>query len=650
MIDVLFSILISTGNKALRKLVRGSILSDLRNANAKTKTHALNRTLQTILYNLLTSDRSSNKAKEAVRITRALWRRRILDDAKSVEIMKEAALADNEQVSLRGVKFFLGEDREQANDVEDESSDEEPLDMRRLRHQAGINKKSKKRDNKLRQAASTVQKHLRKINQSPPLNFPALHLLHDPQTFAETLFSRHLQSGKSRLNLDGKLVVLQLLTRLVGLHQLIILPLYSYFSKYLIPRQVNVTSFLASLAQATHKLVPPDALEPLNQKIANEFVSDAASGAVCAVGLNAIREICARQPLCISDTLLQDLVMYRKSRDKGAAAAAKGLMSLFQKVGPGKLRRRDRGRDAAMALRAGGVNEERYGHVPAGGIEGLQLLEKWKEEEKTKGAGPGDSSAGGRLGLGEEVEEDEGAWEVDGDSDSSDSGGWIDVESDSDPAEAAGSDGLEEKSAAPPTKKLKVDEEGEKSSSSDGLAITSQADIEVHQDLNLSNLATTTILTPADLTKLNELRQSAAVKSLLPGQQKHNRKQRLEPDIMESTSGLTAENIEAAAKLGHRVSKEEKLSSARGNRDQEEQKDKHRSSKVRKKERMREEGKSSTNREKAKKKNALMMSLGRAQRKRKEGSKRGLREVGRELRMKQQKGHLGGKRPSKKKR
>jgi len=55
--------------------------------------------------------------------------------------------------------------------------------------------------------------------------------------------------------------------------------------------------------------VPPDVLEPLVQKIANEFVSEASASEVAAAGLNAIREICARQPLAMTDTLLQDLVM-----------------------------------------------------------------------------------------------------------------------------------------------------------------------------------------------------------------------------------------------------------------------------------------------------------------------------------------------------
>ena len=110
-----------------------------------------------------------------------------------------------------------------------------------------------------------------------------------------------------------------------------------------------MTSFLASLAQSTHNLVPPDALEPLVQKIANEFVSEAAASEVASAGLNGIREVCARQPLAMNETLLQDLVQYRKSKDKAVQMAARGLLALYREVGAVMLRKRDRPRGGSQA-------------------------------------------------------------------------------------------------------------------------------------------------------------------------------------------------------------------------------------------------------------------------------------------------------------
>ncbi|KAJ5642671.1 SDA1 domain protein [Penicillium lividum] len=252
--------------------------------------------------------------------------------------------------------------------MEDESSDEE-VDVARIRHQLGINKKTKKKARVAHKAMSAHKKKEKKKNQPHPLNFSALHLLHDPQGFAENLFAKHLQNGRLA---TGRLA------QVAHYVALLLLPEIPY------PRQPSVTSFLASLAQASHDLVPPDVLEPLIQKIANEFVSEASAGEVATAGLNAIREICVRQPLAMNETLLQDLVMYKKSKDKGVMMASKGLLSLFRDVGAGMLKKRDRGKEAAMGLRSGDKEQRRFGQEEIGGIEGLELLEKWKEEERRK--------------------------------------------------------------------------------------------------------------------------------------------------------------------------------------------------------------------------------------------------------------------------
>lgn len=72
--------------------------------------------------------------------------------------MKEASLADNEKVVVGGVRFFLGGDKER-EEMEDESSDEETaIDIGKLRHQAGINKKTGKKLRSMDKAVATVKK------------------------------------------------------------------------------------------------------------------------------------------------------------------------------------------------------------------------------------------------------------------------------------------------------------------------------------------------------------------------------------------------------------------------------------------------------------------------------------------------------------
>ena len=542
--------------------------------------------------------------------------------------MKEAAQADNEKLIVGGVRFFLGGDRER-EELEDESSDEEGIDMGKLRHQAGVNKKSKKATRALEKATAAVKKKEKKKAQPHPLNFSALHLLHDPQSFAETLFSKHLQNTKSRLNLEQKLLVLQLVSRLIGLHKLTVISFYSYFLKYLTPRQPSVTSFLASLAQSTHNLVPPDVLEPLIQKIANEFVSEAAAAEVASAGLNAIREICVRQPLAMNDTLLQDLVMYKKSKDKGVMMAAKGLLGLYREVGAEMLKKRDRGKDAAIGLRSGAQKQRRFGEEMLGEIEGLDLLEKWKEEERQRKRLEKGLPAVGSDGEESNEEDDWGAWDVKED-DSEDSGGWIDVESD---AEINISDDEDE---TPPSKKAKFDLGAAAAENKENRATSEEAAIP-----KTSTLATSRILTPADLAKLQELRTSAAVSSLVNKHKSHHvsgqKQQSLTNAHRHMDDPLTSAEIEGLASMSRgklsRLEKVKLLEESRTDRSE------HKSKAAKKKERKNEEGKSTTNKEKARKKNFLM-TLGKAKQK----GKRSLVETKKVLKMHQERAKRGGKR------
>ena len=624
LLHALFPILTSTPSKSLRALLLQKILSDLRTSNSKCTNHKLNRTIQTVLYNLVTSDRASQKAIWAVKITRELWRRQIWTDSKAVEIMKEASLADNDKVIIGGIRFFLGGDQER-EEIEDESSDEEAIDLGRLKHQMGINKKTRKKARVMENAVAVVKRKERKKKQPHPLNFSAFHLLHDPQGFAETLFSKHLQNTKSKLNLEQRLQVLQLVSRLVGLHKLTIISLYSYFIKYLNPRQPSVTSFLASLAQATHSLVPPDVLEPLVQKIANEFVSEASASEVASAGLNAIREVCVRQPLAMNDTLLQDLVMYRKSKDKGVMMAAKGLLSLYREVGADMLKKRDRGKEATMGMKAGERRGRRFGEEAAGEIEGLDLLEKWKEEERQRKRLVQNLSEGEDN---EEYEDDADGWEVEED-DSDSSGGWINVESD---VEIEISDSDDDK---PASKRPKL-ESAVTPGAEDKQNITN---VDAELERKTPNIATTRILTPADLAKLQELRLEASVNKALPIAQRKRLAQQQAHLNRHADDPLTAAEIEGLATLSKKASKADKVALAKdGKGDRAE----HKSTQAIRREKKESQGKSTTNREKARKKN-FMMTLGKGKQK----QKRSLVERGRVLKAHIDRGKRGGKRGNK---
>jgi protein SDA1 len=165
--------------------------------------------------------------------------------------------------------------------------------------------------------------------------------LNDPQTFGEKLYD-HLNRCDKRLSLEHKILIMQLLSRLMGAHKLCVLGFYSYIVKYLTYHQREVLAILASLAQSVHDLTPPDTLIPVIRKVAQEFVHPGVGSQVIVAGLNIIREVCRRQPWAMEEDLLSDLVAYRKSRDKAIISAARGLLQLYREVNPGLLNRRER--------------------------------------------------------------------------------------------------------------------------------------------------------------------------------------------------------------------------------------------------------------------------------------------------------------------
>lgn len=593
LLTTLFPILISTPSKSLRSLLYTKIVSDLRESNSKATNHKLNRTIQTVLHNLVTSDRTSTKGMWACRITRELWRRQIWTDARPCDVMKEACLSDNEKVVVGGVRFFLGGDKER-EDMEDDSSDEE-IDIKKVKHQGTINKKTKKRQKAMEKAMEKIKKQERKKHAPHPLNFSALHLIHDPQGFAEQLFQKHLQNTKCKFSLDNKLLVLQLVTRLVGLHKLTIISLYPWFTKYLTPKQPSVTSFLASLAQATHNHVPPDAIEPLVVKIANEFVSEASAAEVASAGINSIREVALRQPLCMSETLLQDLVMYQKSKDKGVVMAAKGLQSLYREVYPELLQKKFRGKEATMGLKSGEVKRLKFGEEQVeSGIEGIELLEKYKEEQRLKKLAEKGEDADGDAKMKDDDDDEDGfnsdEWEV-ASNDSDSSTGWINVEH------------SEDEDEGPAAKKQRRD-----SSTAPDL-ISDEAMAAAAEANRISKLAMTTILTPADLAKLAELRREAQLDKMTGTVSK--RRQELIAKHIED--GVTADDIELPAQIGKKSTKEERVAMAKDGKPAREE---HKSTQAIRKSKKEAEGKSSTNKEKARKKNFLM-TVGKARAKHK---------------------------------
>ena len=92
-----------------------------------------------------------------------------------------------------------------------------------------FNRKTKKRQRFLENVRKAHKKKVNKEKSDPTkYSFSALHLVHDPQGFAEKLYKK-MEGLKEKF--EVKLLYLDLISRLIGTHQLFLLNYYPFISR-----------------------------------------------------------------------------------------------------------------------------------------------------------------------------------------------------------------------------------------------------------------------------------------------------------------------------------------------------------------------------------------------------------------------------------
>ena len=107
-------------------------------------------------------------------------------------------------------------------------------------------------------------------------------------------------------------------------------------------------------------------------QLVNQFIHDRARPEIAAVGLNAVREICARCPLVMDEDLLQDLAQYKKGEINRVKTPRGDSIALFGEIAPGLLEKKDRGKGADMSR---SLKEFGEGEV-TDRIDGIDLLQR----------------------------------------------------------------------------------------------------------------------------------------------------------------------------------------------------------------------------------------------------------------------------------
>ncbi|NXX30746.1 SDA1 protein, partial [Nicator chloris] len=273
----LFFQLLRCHDKLLRKTLYTHIVTDIKNVNAKHKNNKVNTALQNFMYTML-RDSNPTAAKISLDVMIELYRRNIWNDAKTVNVITTACFSKVTKVLVASLKFFLGKDEDEKQDSESESEVGVVTKYSLL-----STLKRKHFTHEKREMSFTLVSMQKQKKKSKPevFNFSAIHLIHDPQDFAEKLL-KQLENCKERF--EVKMMLMDLISRLVGIHELFLFNFYPFVQRFLQPHQREVTKILLFAAQASHQLVPPEIIQSVLMTIANNFVTDKNSGEVMTVG------------------------------------------------------------------------------------------------------------------------------------------------------------------------------------------------------------------------------------------------------------------------------------------------------------------------------------------------------------------------------
>lgn len=511
----LFFELFRCPDKRLRELLYQHIVSDLRGLNATTKNVKVNKALQNFLFDML-QDENEAAAVKSLQVLVDLFKRKIWHDQRTVNVIATACTSKNTKLLVLSINFFLGID----DDILEEEEKEKKV--KKAVVEVDFHAHSKKTKKRQRDTRATLIKNRksRKRDINFQATFPAIEMLNDPQGVAEKQF-KLLKSCTERF--EVKLLMMNFISRLLGFHKLVLLPFYPLLQRYLQSHQQNVTNILAYLVQSCHDEIPPEELLPIVKSITHNFVTERCSSEVIAVGINALRELFRRVPLLLEcedmDVLVQDLVMYNRSRDKTVVMAARGVLNLIRETHPTLLKRKERGKfhnEAAKPKQFGEL-------VAAEGVDGADLL--------------AEAEAAGRF----DGEDNKDGWEVaSSESEDGSDDEWVDLSSGDE------SDGGEENENA----------EGDEQEEEDAPEKVEQKD----------RLDARRILTPLDFERIEMLKKErdAALKD--PKSRSKRKAEEMAASVVNEANKVNPDDLEGYSKK-KRMTQEERLRSVLEGRD-----------------------------------------------------------------------------------
>eukprot|EP00762_Andalucia_godoyi_P001429 ANDGO_00187.mRNA.1 Protein SDA1 homolog len=384
--------LLGSAEKQMRRMIFGYLVKE----SKRTTQDNVKKSMQSVLFNSLkkctnaSSESAENHsadliASSIVRIFGILFVSRVWwsDATTAVNVVASEALFNpHEKVVTAALHFFLNLKTFGKSDEIDNDDRMEQIESERLTICDRLKKGPKVKDRtarKMKRRAKLLQQRIKSqqnedneheavgdmdfdedasvdgVSSSSRVidlrGFEHIEWLNNPLTIAERLFASVRQS---QFSFDMRIMQLDLVSRIMAIHHLVIPNFGPFMAKFVRPSQAEVTKLLAVAVQSVHKDTPADCVLPLLQSLSDNFVSESNDGPSIAIGLNTIRTLCLRCPSGMRDiggVLVNDWLSYRKFKtDKSVVMAARGVLEIARTVVPHLLHRRDFGKEVSEKM------------------------------------------------------------------------------------------------------------------------------------------------------------------------------------------------------------------------------------------------------------------------------------------------------------
>ena len=361
----LFFSLIKCQDKILRKKLTDCIISDLKKIKETKKNLDSVKKIQNFCETIL-NDPNKKLARKTLNILISLYQKKIWNDDRTVNLISKCVSVNDIKMSSAACKFFLSEYK---IDEPDTSSEEELDELKNKYKLLGKsnNRKTKQRKAKLKQLMKSIERKEKRhskviINK----DFMPIDRIKDPLSFSQELFKK--ANSYQRGEFSHKLIVIRLLGRVLGRQRLLLENYYNFMLNFMKSDQKDIEIILASLIESCHNQIPPSELEPIINKLFDNFISENYPPQLVNLGLNTLREIIERCPYCIDKgqySIIQDLRYYK---NKSVSNAARSIVNLCKEI-DGKFGK--------------GNGEISFGDNNFDfGIEGIELLKKLEKKPK----------------------------------------------------------------------------------------------------------------------------------------------------------------------------------------------------------------------------------------------------------------------------